>query len=153
MTWSYSGDPSASSLDEVRFLVGDTDSTEQLVQNEEIAYAINAEITIGLAAVRVLRALAGKYARKADKAVGDLRISYSQLQKSFMDLADKLEENELSPVVGTVLKPSPYAGGISVSDKESVEDNTDRTEPSFKRGMNDNPPDWPEEDDDYCRRR
>ena len=69
MTWSYSGDPSASSLDEVRFLVGDTDSTEQLVQNEEIAYAINAEITIGLAAVRVLRALAasGSFGKRARK--------------------------------------------------------------------------------------
>lgn len=151
MTWSYSGNPSDSSLDEVRFLVGDTDSADQLVQNEEISYAIATESSSLLAAVRVLRALAGKWARKADKAVGDLKISYSQLQKSFLALADKLEKTELSPLTGG-LKGTPYAGGISISDKDSVADNTDRAEPAFKRGLHDNPELWPEEEDEYCRR-
>jgi hypothetical protein len=33
MTWSYSGDPSSSSTDAVRFLVGDTDTNDQLISN------------------------------------------------------------------------------------------------------------------------
>ena len=30
MAWSYSGDPDSSALDSVRFLVGDTDTNDQL---------------------------------------------------------------------------------------------------------------------------
>jgi len=41
MTWTYSGDPSSSQLDELRFVVGDTRSDEPIMQNEEIQYLIN----------------------------------------------------------------------------------------------------------------
>ena len=40
MTWNYSGDPSLSSRDAVRFLIGDTDPNDPLVTDEEIAYAL-----------------------------------------------------------------------------------------------------------------
>jgi hypothetical protein len=36
MSWSYSGNPANSTLDKCRFLIGDTDSTEPLFQDEEI---------------------------------------------------------------------------------------------------------------------
>jgi hypothetical protein len=32
MAWSYSGNPGASNLDLIRFLIQDTDTTDQLVQ-------------------------------------------------------------------------------------------------------------------------
>jgi len=40
MTWTYSGNPANSSSDAVRFLIGDTDTTDQLISNEEIAYLV-----------------------------------------------------------------------------------------------------------------
>ena len=40
MSWSYSGNPADSALDKVRFLIGDTDTTDQLLTNEEINYTI-----------------------------------------------------------------------------------------------------------------
>ena len=41
MSFSYSGDPSASELDAARFLIGDTDSTSPIMQDEEIQYIID----------------------------------------------------------------------------------------------------------------
>lgn len=41
MSFSYSGDPSASELDAARFLISDTDSESQIMQDEEIQYIID----------------------------------------------------------------------------------------------------------------
>jgi hypothetical protein len=41
MSFSYSGDPSTSALDEARFLLGDTNAEEPIMQDEEIQYIIN----------------------------------------------------------------------------------------------------------------
>lgn len=41
MSFTYSGDPSASKLDAVRFALGDTDASQPLLQDEEINYLIS----------------------------------------------------------------------------------------------------------------
>lgn len=41
MSFSYSGDPSSSSLDAARFLLGDTDSSNPIMQDEEIQYILD----------------------------------------------------------------------------------------------------------------
>lgn len=40
MSFSYSGDPSESKLDECRFLLGDTEPSTPIMQDEEIEYII-----------------------------------------------------------------------------------------------------------------
>lgn len=41
MSFSYSGDPSQSALDEARFLIGDTSVDAPIMQDEEILYIIS----------------------------------------------------------------------------------------------------------------
>lgn len=41
MSFTYSGDPSASDLDAARFLIGDTDKAMPIMQDEEIQYIID----------------------------------------------------------------------------------------------------------------
>lgn len=41
MSWTYSGDPANSQVDECRFLLGDTVATEPIMQDEEIQYIID----------------------------------------------------------------------------------------------------------------
>lgn len=41
MSFSYSGDPSTSSLDEARFLLADTDANAPIMQDEEIQYILD----------------------------------------------------------------------------------------------------------------
>jgi len=40
MSWTYSGDPTSSPKDELRFLIGDTNSVEPIMQDEELQYLI-----------------------------------------------------------------------------------------------------------------
>ena len=41
MSWTYSGDPASSKIDECRFLIGDTNENAPIMQNEEIEYLIS----------------------------------------------------------------------------------------------------------------
>lgn len=97
MSWSYSGNPASSTRDEVRFLIGDTDSTDQQMTDEEIDYlrTVHADLGAGvsnyLAAASAALALASKYAKMSDKTVGSLSISYSQKHSQFLSLAKSLE--------------------------------------------------------------
>lgn len=131
---SYSGNPAASDIDAVRFYIGDTDTTAEMLTDAEIT----ALVTLAggdtlLAAVYAAEGLAGKYARRVDKSVGDLSISYSQTSKQFSDLAALLRRRYS---IGSA--PAPYAGGISISDKAAQESDTDRVRPAFTRTLHNN---------------
>ena len=92
MTFSYSGNPSSSSLDLVRFLLQDTDSTDVLLSNEEINYLI-ATWTNPYEVARVgAETISGQFTRLADstsKSVADLSISksYSNKASQYRELA------------------------------------------------------------------
>ena len=92
MAWTYTGDPSSSNRDSVRFLIGDTDTLDQVVTDEEIDWAL--EVTdqaIYQAAHDICVALAAKFARLAtSKSVGDLSLSYSDRSTAFYSLADRI---------------------------------------------------------------
>ena len=75
--------------------------------------------------------IASKFSRLADQAVGDLRVSMSQKAKGARDQAEELRK--LAQREGST--PVPYAGGITISDKEIDEANSDITKPYFKRGQ------------------
>lgn len=133
MTWTYtSTDPSGTTRDQVRTYIGDTDTTDQLLTDEQIAFALTEGGTVSLAAAIAADWIAATFARKADKSVGDLSISYSQTAQQFSKLADRLrsESSRIS---------LPYFGGISQSAKDTREADTDRVKPAFTVDMLDNP--------------
>lgn len=95
MTWSYGGDPANSIVDRVRFLSGDTDTTNQQVSNEEISFLLSENNSDAyLSAAGVCEAAASKASGKADysRSVGDLSIStqYSAHANSLLKLAEVL---------------------------------------------------------------
>ena len=78
MTWTYSGNPGSSLLDEVRFLIQDTDTTEQLLSNEEINYLLAAyDQSAYSAAVAAVVSLIGQASRSVEesKKVADLSLT------------------------------------------------------------------------------
>ena len=78
MSWTYSGNPGSSTRDEVRFLIQDTDTSDQLLSNEEIDYLLSAyDDDAYSAAVAAVIALIAKAARAVEesKSVADLSIS------------------------------------------------------------------------------
>lgn len=100
MAWTYSGNPASSALDEVRFLSGDTDSTNQQISNEEIAYLLgewnNSSYT---SAAFACEAIAGKYSSRSDssRSVGDLSIStqFGASAKTFLERAARLRSTAM----------------------------------------------------------
>jgi hypothetical protein len=138
MGWNYGGDPSANSRDAIRFLIGDTDTNDQLLNDEEIAW-VNNQVTgsdsstdsLYTVAYRCMLTIASKFSRLADQAVGDMKVDMSQKSRGAREQAASLKllaESE----GGT---PTPYAGGITVSDKELDLDNSDLVKPYFTGGQ------------------
>lgn len=95
MTWSYSGNPSNSANDKVRFLCGDTDTNNQQISNEEIAFLLTEwNSNAYLAAAFACDAISSKLSAKSDlsRSVGDLSIStqYGTQAKTYMERAASL---------------------------------------------------------------
>ena len=141
MAWTYSGDPASSARDAIRFLIGDTDSSDQLLSDEEIAW-VNTEAsgtptgTIALydAGSRCCLAIAAKLAREADKSIGDLSVSLSQRAAAYREQSATLKG--LSAREGGV--PVPYAGGITITDKDIDQENSDIFRTWFASGQFEN---------------
>lgn len=90
MTWTYT-DPNVDNVSMVRFLVGDTDRNEQLVSDEEIRSVLSTYTSILLAASKVAYAISAKFAREADKTLGDISIRLTQKSERYLDIARELE--------------------------------------------------------------
>ena len=135
MTWSYSGDPSSNDKDAVRYLVGDTDKDNPLIEDEEIEYVLSIESNVIRAGAMVAENIAGLFARKADRSIGDYSEKFSQIHEQYLNLAKELRKQSKSK---HSFKAVPFAGGISKASKNKQSRDKDRVKPSFKKGMMDN---------------
>lgn len=129
MSWSYSGDPNGSTKDAVRFLIQDTTTARQLVQDEEIEFAINQEMNHFMAAALICKTLVIRAGGVRRKRIADFDISYDP--EMYRILANQLEARGMTYQM-------PYAGGISVADKLAVQSNPDNVAPKFAVGLDDN---------------
>jgi hypothetical protein len=143
MTWTYGGAPgtttSATRRDAVRLLVGDTDTTDQQVSDEEIAFALSqTSDDIYNGGALICRALAGTYSRLVDTSIESVSSSYSQRAAQYSELAARLVKE--GKRFGSVGLGVPVAGGMSISEMESVEDDLDRVPSAFRVDQFSNPP-------------
>ena len=135
MAWSYDeGNLSTSDalgrLNATRLLIGDTDTNDQQVQDEEISFGLaQANNNVYSAGAWVCRVIAAKYSRNVDSEIsGALKESASQLQDHYTALADTLEyQGQKLGGLGIV------AGGITVSTVDGVRANTNRVKPEFNK--------------------
>ena len=135
MAWTY--DTSLpTDRDRVRLMIGDTIETDQQFSNQEIDAMLLIWGSVTTTAVAACRALAAKYARFADKWVGDLKILASQKSEAYLALAEQLEESGVTAIGASTA--GLFAGGLRVSQKEMLDGDTDRVVPFFRRNMMDN---------------
>lgn len=98
MTWTYAAaDIASSRKDEVRFLVGDTDTLDPMVQDEEIDLVLThfpprTGKPAWLAAAHTCDAIAGRFGRQAQRAAGPLSISAQQRYEHYVQLAASLRQ-------------------------------------------------------------
>lgn len=131
MTWTYTL-PITEPKDEVRFLSGDTDSTRQVVQDEEITYVLSKQPNVTLAAAIVCDAAAAKFSQDTDARVGDVSESSSQRAEAFRQKAKDLRQR-----AGVVALP--IFGGITKTQKDKLDNDADLIQPSFRIGQDDHP--------------
>lgn len=114
----------------MRRLIGDTDSSDYLLSDADIAEILsdnNDNITAS--AAEAARAIAAQLARNEDVTINESSLRGGNAYQQYISLAEKLERK--AAAVGAI----PFAGGISKADKESREDNTDRVTPAFTRTL------------------
>lgn len=149
MSWTYEGNPGTGDADQlrdmVRYLIGDTDFSDQLVQDGEVSFALGQTSNNGFAAAALLaRGISAKYARFINVDFDGINAEYEKISQAYERLSNRLdrEAKRLGGGLGT-----PKAGGISKDTMQSVRDDDDRPLPSFRRRMFENPPESPEAKD------
>lgn len=136
MTWSYSEDTlntttASGKMNAIRLLVGDTDYTDQLVQDEEITFALTQSDNIYYAASWVANVIAAKFSRKVTTELdGQLRSEYSDLSSKYTKLSGQLRQDGTKYNAGSL---GLVFGGTTISAIDAVRSNTDRVKPSFTR--------------------
>jgi len=135
MAWNYGADPENSNRDAVRLTVGDTDTTDQQLQDSEVDYFLSLFGASGSgriipASIRACEALAAKYARQTDTTNQGLSVAASKRQAHYLQLASTLREQEATLA-------EVFLGGSKYSEAETLDDDNDLIPPMFRRGQND----------------
>lgn len=136
MAWTYSNDPSSSPKDAVRFLVGDIDTDDQLIGDEEINYIVEEFDDVYTAAGSVAETLAAKFAREVTHSGDGLSYSGNQLYQHYTDLAERLRRLAARRRRSGA---GPYVGGISHRERELADMDSDKIPTSFRSRMHDHP--------------
>lgn len=143
MAWTY--DPTdldtstaGGRLNSVRLLIGDTQTQDQQLQDEEIQFGLSENVdNVYSTSVWCANTLASKFARLVDVELdGALSQKYSSLSSQYRSLATSLSQQAPKGKV----ELGVAAGGISKSEMSSVRANTDRVQGSFRRDRFHNPP-------------
>lgn len=117
MTFSYSADPSTSDKDKIRFLIGDIDSNEQLLSDEEINYLNSKHDNTWGACAEACEAIVAQYSKRANIGLsGGLDANLSDKVEHYTSLAQDFRRKSASAHV-----PIDGSG-----------------DPSFERGQFDN---------------
>lgn len=163
--WTYAGMPflnpptMQSYIDSVRFLIGDTDTTDQQILDGEIIgllcqnsnqstnafttppVSVSNFPTAGViynpyeAAITACTTLAAKYSRLAGSmSVGDLSISKGNIAQAYRDMIPVIRAQAMRQFT-----PIPYGAGMLISEEDMDKSNDDLRPPQFEVGMDDNP--------------
>ena len=139
MAWTYGADPANSDRDAVRLTIGDTDTSDQQLQDSEVNYYLGLYGDSGSgrvlpASIRACEAIAARYARQADTTNQGLSVGASKRHAHYLELAQtlRLESQTVAEV---------FLGGSKYSEAEKLDDDSDLIPPAFRR-----------EQDDYVRR-
>lgn len=136
MAWTYdstdlSTATAAGRLNAVRLLVGDTDSTDEQVQDEEIVFSLSeTQDNVYFAASWLAKTIASKYSRRVDTDLdGQLSAKYSQLREHYIGLSVTLEQQG-KKYSGTSM--GVRYGGLKISQVDAVREDTDRVTAAFR---------------------
>lgn len=122
MSWSYSRNPATSELDKIRFLVGDTNPNEPILQDEELQFLIDEYgSNTNMLYYQVFNHVATVFARDIKRSLGPQSEDPTERLKFFRDQTN-------------LYKKKLNIAGISIPKNAYPK--------IFRKGMQSNPP-WP----------
>lgn len=140
MVWTYNS-ALATTRDQVRFLVQDTNTSNKLLDDSEVDWMLTQETNIYFAAAALADALSAKYAGVKSIDVDGLSVDYSGLSDRYAALAARLRRQAQASAGGIGL---PFVSGVSVSEMNSINSDTDRVPNKFRINQNQFAPDNPD---------
>ena len=126
MTWTYDATDLSTDLAKVRLDIGDTNTYDQGLSDEEINSFL-ARYGLAGATLRSAQALYAKWVRDVDRSNLGMSASRSQKLQHLRDVIDDLQAR-------AGRRASPFVGGVSQSSKDSLAEDTDLVDAQFKRG-------------------
>lgn len=132
MSWSYS-DSLSTDRDKLRFKIGDVDTNDQLLSNELLDALLAEQADPTLAAIAAVEGILAQFARDIDRQALGLGGSRSQKTQFYRDLLKELRSQAARS------STSAFFGGGSVSEKETIQDDSDNPLTPFRLGQFDNP--------------
>lgn len=148
MTWTYipqllTSTATVATMMKVRLIIGDTDTSRQQLQDEEIYFVLSAQPVVNYAAADCADLLSAKYAFQVNTENSLLRISAAARHKHYSDLAKRLRnagpgETPGGEGAGSVLATG-YAGGVSDTANETLRNDDDNVLPPVSVGQDDFP--------------
>lgn len=134
MTWTYDATDISTDLAKVRRNIGDTNTNDQGLTDEEInSFLVGDGLSVDASTLRCAQALYAKWVRDVDRSNLGMSASRSQKLQHLKDLID----GYLAPRVRR--RATPFLGGVSEASKELLNDDTDHIQPLAQRGQFDNP--------------
>jgi hypothetical protein len=95
--------PISTDLDKVRLRIGDTDSTDQLLSDDEVNYFISIHSDLDVAAAACCEAIAALFARGYNFTTDGQSFNRSERVQHYMDLADRLDPSNSRSGAGTIV--------------------------------------------------
>lgn len=143
--FTYSGDPSTSDLDQVRFLLSDTNAASPLLQDAEIEWLLDECADVYDSAATAADIISGKFAGQSDysKSVGDLSLS-----QTFSAQAERFK------VLGNTLRQVRFRKAVPtwIANAASLESTADRVVDTYNTDMYAGQFDNPQTKSSYDRR-
>jgi hypothetical protein len=130
MTFTFSNTSITTDLAKVRHLIGDTDSTDPLLTDEQITFELVEDSNIYLCAANCCDRICAQLARKIDRNGTGFSATRSQKFQHYKDLAEILRSKSSTQC-------DVYWSNLSLDDADSIEQDSDFIQPSFKVGQND----------------
>lgn len=130
MSFTFDPEDISTDLAKVRLKVGDTNSDDRLLTDEQIAFILTESPNLNEAAADSCDAIVAFLARDVDRSNLGMQASRSQKVQHYKDLAEVYRS-------GNRLVAIPSFGGSSRSDKELLEANEDFLTPLVRRDDND----------------
>jgi len=132
VTWTFDPTSVSSNLAQVRLTIGDTNTSDQLLTDEEINLRLSDyDNHIINTSVRCVRDILAKLARNYDRNVASFSGSRSQKFQQYKDLLDDL-------LAQANTSCEAFFGGLSQSEEDSILSDTDYKAHYFSMGMDDN---------------